>query len=272
MLKTHLLKATLFLSLGLMLWPGLGCAKPVGPELRANQFFPFELAEGDQLVYQAPSGAVVVEGPATVKWEWINGELFLESESGRIRVRPLEEFPHEEMTEQMIASARSIYENVPFIEEYLAGNPSPTDQEWASAYTAWLDACGEFSTSLKNQFKNDARETATVVLDIADLANQHELVVPGTVEIVEAAGTSDGVASLLMAYKGMPLNEDGSYDKVILDLSRDWHEPTALPIGISREDALLFHHGINTLFESSSGPLFIDISQGLSVSTSRGRQ
>lgn len=271
MLRTRFVYAALSIGLGLMLWPGLGCAKPVGPELRTNQFFPIELAQGDQLVYQAPNGSVVVDGPATIEWEWADSELFMVGSFGKVRVRPLEELPHEAMTDEMIVRARDRYSDVPFILDYLQDNPSPTNQEWATAYETWLDACAAFSTNLKTQFKYDARETAIVIPDIADQANRHELVVSGSVEIIEAPGSGGVGASLLMAYRGMPLNEDGTYDRVILNLSRGWHESVAPTKEISREDALSFHHGINTLFESSSAPLFVDIGRGLSISTSRGR-
>ncbi|MCP4145993.1 MAG: hypothetical protein GY752_12030 [bacterium] len=270
MLKTHLLKATLFLVLGILLWSGLCCAKPMGPELRADQFFPFELAEGDKLVYQALGESVIVEGPATVRWEWVDGELFMESTSGRTCVRPLEELPHVEMTEQMIVRARTRYSDVPFIVDCLQGTPNPTNREWANAYESWLEATAEFATNFKTQFKNDSRDAQLVITELATLANQHDLVVPGSVKIHYADGDFQS-ATLFIRLRGVPLHPDGSIPETELVLNQNWQEPRPIPTDISRDDALILHHGLNALYESSTGPLFIDLSKGLSISTSKGR-
>lgn len=270
MLRTRFVNAALCFGFGLMLWPGLGCAKPVGPELRANQLFPIELSQGDQLVYQAPSGSVVVDGPATIEWEWADGELFMVGAFGKIRVRPLEEFPHEEMTEEMIVRARDRYSEVPFIVDFLEGNSNPTNQEWATAYETWLDACAEFATSLKLQFKSDNRSMYTATQDIAAQANQHPLVVPGSVWVHVAENDTDS-ATLFIRLRGVPLHPDGTIPETELILDRTWEDPQALPTKISNDDALVLHHGINALFESSEGPLYVDLSTGLSISTNKGR-
>lgn len=270
MLRTRFVNAALSIGLGLMLWPGLGCAKPVGPELRTNQFFPIELAQGDQLVYQAPNGSVVVDGPATVEWEWADGELSMVGAFGKIRVRPLEEFPHQEMTDEMIIRARARYSDVPFIVDFLEGNSSPTNQEWATAYETWLDACAEFATSLKLQFKNDYRNMDAVTQDLAAQANQHPLVVPGAVRVHFAENDTKS-ATLFIRLRGVPLHPDGTIPETELVLDRNWQDPQALPIEISKDDALVLHHGINALFESSEGPLYVDLSKGLSISTNKGR-
>jgi len=254
----------------MMLWPGLGCAKPVGPELRANLFFPIELADGDQLVHETSSGSVIVEGPTTVEWEWVDGELFMEGSFGRTRVRPLEARSHEEMTEEMIIDARSRYSGVPFIVDCLKDIPSPTNQEWATAYEAWFDARAAFVAGLQSQFKNDGRDMEAVVLDLAAQANQHLLVVPGSVRIHHVEGDSHA-CTLFIRLRGVPLLPDGSLPETELVLDRNWEDSLSLPTEISKEDALILHHGINALYENSEGPLFIDLSRGLSISTSKGR-
>jgi len=270
MQRTRFVSAALCIGLGLMLWPGLGCAKPVGPELRTNQFFPIELAQGDQLVYQAPNGSVVVEGPATIEWEWADGELFMVGTFGKIRVRPLEEFPHQEMTDEMIIRARARYSDVPFIVDYLEGNPSPTNQEWAVAYEAWFAARAEFVAGMQMQYKNDYRSVEMIAAEYSAQANQHPLVVPGSVRAHYAENDSESV-TLFICLRGVPLHPDGSLPETELILDRNWHNPQALPTEISKEDALVLHHGINALFESSEGPLYVNLSTGLSISTKEGR-
>lgn len=270
MLRTRFVNAALSIGLGLMLWPGLGCAKPVGPELRTNQFFPIELAQGDQFVYQAPNGSVVVDGPATVEWEWADGELFMVGSFGKIRVRPLEELPHEAMTDEMIVRARDRYSDVPFIVDDLKDSPNPTNQEWATAYEAWFAARASFVAGLQLQFKNDGRNVEMIAADYSAQANQHPLVVPGSVRVHYAENDSESV-TLFICLRGVPLHPDGSLPETELVLDRNWADPQALPTEISKDDALVLHHGVNALFESSEGPLYVDLSKGLSISTNKGR-
>ncbi len=268
--QTRFTTAILCIGIGLMLWPEWGSAKPVDPELRANQFFPIKLVQGDQLVYQAPNGSVVVDGPATIEWEWADGELFMIGSFGKIRVRPLEKSPHQEMTDEMITRARARYSNVPFIVDYLEGNPNPTNREWAVAYNAWFAARAKFVAEMQMQYKNDYRSVDTISAEYSARANQHPLVVPGSVRAQYVGNDTDSI-TLLIRLRGVPPHPDGSLPETELVLDRNWQAPRALSTKISRDDALVLHHGINLLFESSAGPLYINLSTGLSISTIEGK-
>ena len=255
--------------LSLFILPEITSANPVKEELRANKFFPIELDTGDLLAYQGPNHGLTINGPATVEWLWEDGELFMKTTTETVRIRPLEKFPHEEMTEEMIAILKASHDDVPFIDNYLLGNTNPSDQEWAEAFEAWGNACSVFTDDLKTQFKNDRRDISVVASDLKKRANLHDLVVAGSARAEWLPDEKQ--IDLWLVLKGMPNHPDGTPDEVILILNRDRHEPAPLPTRITRKDALVLHHGINTLFESSKGPLVIKLGKGLFVSTSEGR-
>ncbi len=252
----------------LFLWSSVVAGLP-DPELRTKEFFSFELDAGDRLVHDGPHQNLVIEGPATVAWRWDDDALYMKSSMGEAKVRPLEAFPHEDMTEEMIIRARARYVSVPFIDEYLRASPNPTNREWAKAYKAWLDASGCLSQDLRTKFKNDQRDISLVAEKLAEQADGNKLIVPGSVRIEHTHGSNQ--VDLWMVIKGMPTHPDGTPDEVLLILNRDWIEPSPRPTRISRKDALAFHHGVNTLFVSSKGPLVVKLGKGISISTSEGR-
>ncbi len=246
-----------------------GCSdSPTDSEPQADEFFTFTLDTGDFLIYQGPTHGLTIAGPDTVHWSWVEGGLFMGNRLATVRVRPLMPFPHEDMTEEMIIRARARYVSVPFIDDWLDGNADPTNEEWAEAYQAWHAATSDLSLDIRIQFRDDERvDRVLVVSELAEQLNNNDLIVANSVWFTPEEDVSNGKFDLWMVLKGMPLSPDGTPDEVILMLRPYWDEPEPLPVSISREYALDFHHGINTLYESSSGPLLIDLSIGLTIST-----
>ncbi len=248
-----------------------GCSNsPTDPEPQVDEFFTCALDTGDFLIYQGPTHGLTIAGPDTVHWSWVAGGLFMGNSLATVRVRPLMPFPHEDMTEERIIEARARYVNVPFIDEWLEGNPDPTNEEWAEAYQAWFAARAEFTLNLRRQYRDDDREDRVLVVsELAEQANTHDLIVPDSVWFTPEEDNGSGMFDLWMVLKGMPLSPDGTPDEVILMLRPYWDEPEPSPTfsPISREYALDFHHGVNRLFESSAGPLLVDLSNGLSIHT-----
>jgi len=152
----NLLTSILAIGLGLVIWLGLGCSdSSTGPQ--DSEFYPIELLTGDILLYEGPTDSLTFTGPAEVYWRWKSGELFMAGQGGSVRVRPLEQFPSEPMTPEMIAQARAHFTDVPFIEELLAGIPDPSDEEWATAYIAWLDTISAFHRQICITYRDDPR-------------------------------------------------------------------------------------------------------------------
>lgn len=254
--------------LGVLLLTGLieivGCTHD--PEPTVDELFSFDLSAGDQLIYQGPYHGLTIIGPDTVNWDWADGELFIGNKMATVRVRPLEPFPHEEMTEEMILRARAYFVSVPFIDEWLEGNPDPSNEEWAVAYEAWLEAKSEFVTSLKIQYRDDDREDRTLVAsELVEQANNHELVVAGSATFGCLDWGED--RCLWIAFRGVPPHEDGSLEQQFIGLERYWQEPAPLPTSISRNEAKKIHDAVKLLFDSSVGPLLIDMSTGFIVYT-----
>jgi hypothetical protein len=242
------------------------CSAATGPELRTQQLFPIELQSGDLLIYHGPSDSLTVEGPAFVEWKWDDGELFLTSGGGFARVRPLKAFPHQPMTPEMITRARARYTNVPFIKERLTGVSDPADQEWAAAYTDWLDAISSFMRQQQVAYRDDARADRSVVTEeLLARINTHDLVVPGSAVIAPVPDPRCTGRDVWVAYKGIPPKSNGSPNREVIMLRADYRDPTPPPSRISREAALNLHHAIYLATENRDKPTFIDLSTGLTI-------
>ena len=268
MIKWNYKKQWMLAGLFLLLSIG-GCSDSTdAPVLEDNPFFSFELNAGDLLIYQGPNHGLTIEGPDTVNWNWIDGDLFMGNELATVRVRPLIAWPHEEMSEGTILQFRSIFISVPFIDEWLEGIEEPTNEEWAEAFEAWMEAQSTFAYALKVQYRDDEREDRLLVVsEIAEQANNHELIVPGSVRFSPLEDNGTGSFDLYMVSRGWPTHENGTPDESILLLRMDFQEPSPLPTEISEHDALILHSGVHMLFEASAGPLLIDLSNGYRIST-----
>jgi len=242
------------------------CSTATEPELRSQQLFPIKLQAGVLLIYHGPSDSLTIEGPAVVDWKWDDGELYMTSGAGSVRVRPLRAFPHQPMTPEMIAQAQAHFTSVPFIEERLARIPNPTDEEWADAYTAWLNAKSSFIRQLQIAYRDDGRaDRAAVAEELLARINAHELVVPGSAKLAPVPDPRSTGRDIWVAYKGVPPKSNGSPDMWVIMLRADYHDPVPLPSRISREAALNLHHAVYLATENRDKPTFIDLSTGLTI-------
>ncbi len=233
-----------------------GCSdSTTDPTTPENDFYSFDLGEGDVLKYQSHNHGLTIEGPDTVHWNWVDGRFFMGNDLATVMVRPLIPAPNEGLTEEMITLARSIYTDVPFIDDLLEGNPDPTNEEWGEAYSAWLDAISELTNGIIEQFFNDEREDRLLVLaELVEVLNNHDLVVPDSANYFPNEETSNGRYSILVTFKGLP------HEIYILV----GQEPVpAMPISISKEDAAWLHHFVQSLYDLSSVPVTVDLSTGI---------
>lgn len=273
---THVLRNFVLMlgGIGLLVWPNIARANdPMIPELRIMQFFPIELNAGDHLVYNGPNDSLTVEGPAVLNWIWESGSLFCESSVGSIRVRPLEEFTSQPMTPEMIERARGHFLSVPFIKEQLAGIDNPTNEIWATAYQEWLSSIRSLERSHKLSFQNSNSFNQTAVAAaIAVELNNNNLVVPGSATVADPGDPNSDDRDIWLTYMGVPPHEDGTPDQWVIMLRTNFQEHQTPASSISREDALRLHHAIYIALESSSSPLLVDLSAGVSIVTLEGRQ
>ncbi len=263
----HMLILSLITGLGLVIILSLGCSGLLtGP--RDSEFYPIEIDDGDLLIYEGPGDSLTITGPAMVYWYWERGELFMAYRAGIVRIRPLEQWPPATMTPEMIARAQARYTDVPYIEDLLAGIPDPSDEEWAVAYVAWLDAMSAFERQIKIDYRDDPRPDRTLVAqELLDQINQHELVVPGSAELADPQVPDDPTRFIWLVYKGVPPHDNGTPDMQVIVLLVNYQDPSPPATVISREDALWLHDLIDRFFLASPGPLLIDLSTGLTVLT-----
>jgi hypothetical protein len=257
----------LIVGLGLMILLSLGCSDSMtGPG--DSEFYPIEIDDGDLLIYEGPSDSLTITGPARVYWYWVRGILFMAHGVDIVRVRPLRPFPSEPMTPEMIALAQARYTDVPFIEELLAGIPDPSDEEWATAYVAWLDTMSAFERQIMIDYRDDPRPDRTLVAqDLLDQINQHELVVPGSAELADPPVPEDPTRFIWLVYKGVPPHDNGTPDMQVIILTMYYQDPSPPATTISREDALWLHDFIDLLYEANVLPMLIDLSTGVRAIT-----
>lgn len=245
-----------------------GCAGATEPELHSEIFFGYELQSGQTFICERPSTSFRLEAGAWLDWSYdaVNGALVLTTAQGIADILPLEEFPHQLMTQEMIDRARTAFTDVPFIDEQLSGTPNPTDEQWAEAYHSWLGEIQSFARSKKLQYKNDVRTSRTALaLSIVADFQANSLVADNGVRMIEPEADDTG-RTLWVKYEGFTPHGDGFIVELEVALSMNYQDPLPLAERVSREEALGFFQGLYQVFESGM-PVTVDVSTGLIVTT-----
>lgn len=260
------LKSVLTLSLLLLMTTTSGCAV-AGPELKSETFFDINVHAGQIVTCHNPSDTLTIEGPTVMSFSYdgATSELFIDWQGRKVRFLPWENFSSEYPSDDEIHLLKNtIFPEVPFIDEQLAGIDEPDLHTWYSAYMEWNIVRSELEEQVRMDFaannNSDRLAAATIV---SQLFTNSELVETGSVEVVQSdTYSTDG--SILLVYRGAMRDLQGVPVRTVVTLSNSYVAPVTSETTIDREDALVIHHALNSKLKTGESML-IELGTGIRV-------